>query len=434
MLLGTGTCTIDRVAQHLGIDRRTIHRRLANEGETFSDLVEAVRRELARALRQGSASVACGGFVAAWFLGAERVLPLVPSAVQGEAVGAARARRAEMNYDCRMRTPLLLALFTTPVVAQIVSPLRAACRADCPLQPIHPQHPVRPEGGGGPAAATATDLRGVDHRLRTSRGTAEDTARATLRERAQRAGRGGSHGNACDGHHALHVHGVDLEQHRKLVCTTHGMSTMMGRFGNSPFAEMHGAAHAAADRDRRARRCRRGRTGCVAQLRRPARRVDDFADRRPRHFAAAGQVRRRRRRAAVHQHARPAADPYYRGHRPPQGLVAFLHPPRRRAGAIRACAPARMACRRLVVARPAACNDFSVGIELEGTDDLPYAPPQYAMLARARAGAVPALSRSGTWSATATSRRAARPTPAPRSTGRGWAGCWAPRRPTAGAD
>ena len=47
MLLGTGTCTIDRVAQHLGVDRRTVHRRLANEGETFSGLVDAVRRELA---------------------------------------------------------------------------------------------------------------------------------------------------------------------------------------------------------------------------------------------------------------------------------------------------------------------------------------------------------------------------------------------------
>ena len=47
MLLGTGTCTIDRVAQHLGIDRRTIHRRLASEGATFSGLAEAVRRELA---------------------------------------------------------------------------------------------------------------------------------------------------------------------------------------------------------------------------------------------------------------------------------------------------------------------------------------------------------------------------------------------------
>lgn len=28
------------------------------------------------------------------------------------------------------------------------------------------------------------------------------------------------------------------------------------------------------------------------------------------------------------------------------------------------------------------CNDFSIGIELEGTDDAPYAPPQYETLAR----------------------------------------------------
>jgi len=31
------------------------------------------------------------------------------------------------------------------------------------------------------------------------------------------------------------------------------------------------------------------------------------------------------------------------------------------------------------------CNDFSIGIELEGTDDLAYAAPQYAMLARVAA-------------------------------------------------
>ena len=46
-LLGTGTCSVDRVAQHLGVDRRTIHRRLVHEGETFSAIVDAVRRELA---------------------------------------------------------------------------------------------------------------------------------------------------------------------------------------------------------------------------------------------------------------------------------------------------------------------------------------------------------------------------------------------------
>jgi AmpD protein len=31
------------------------------------------------------------------------------------------------------------------------------------------------------------------------------------------------------------------------------------------------------------------------------------------------------------------------------------------------------------------CNDFSIGIELEGTDTLPYTPAQYAALARAAA-------------------------------------------------
>ncbi|MGH6624091.1 MAG: AraC family transcriptional regulator [Burkholderiaceae bacterium] len=48
MLLGTGDCTIDRAAQHLGVDRRTIHRRLQSNGKTFSDIVDAVRREFAQ--------------------------------------------------------------------------------------------------------------------------------------------------------------------------------------------------------------------------------------------------------------------------------------------------------------------------------------------------------------------------------------------------
>jgi len=46
-LLGTGKCTIDIAAQHLGVSRRTIHRQLAQEGRTFSDIVDSVRREFA---------------------------------------------------------------------------------------------------------------------------------------------------------------------------------------------------------------------------------------------------------------------------------------------------------------------------------------------------------------------------------------------------
>ena len=40
------------------------------------------------------------------------------------------------------------------------------------------------------------------------------------------------------------------------------------------------------------------------------------------------------------------------------------------------------------------CNDFSIGIELEGTDDIPYEPAQYAVLAaliRALRSALPSL-------------------------------------------
>ena len=37
------------------------------------------------------------------------------------------------------------------------------------------------------------------------------------------------------------------------------------------------------------------------------------------------------------------------------------------------------------------CNDFSVGIELEGTDDVPYAAAQYATLARLGDGTAPPL-------------------------------------------
>lgn len=45
-LLPGGRCTSDQVAQHLGVDRRTVHRHLAREGETFASLLQSVRAEL----------------------------------------------------------------------------------------------------------------------------------------------------------------------------------------------------------------------------------------------------------------------------------------------------------------------------------------------------------------------------------------------------
>ncbi|MDM4765772.1 AraC family transcriptional regulator [Pelomonas sp. SE-A7] len=47
LLLPGGACTVEAVAAHLGVDRRTVHRQLSKEGLSFSSLLEALRRELA---------------------------------------------------------------------------------------------------------------------------------------------------------------------------------------------------------------------------------------------------------------------------------------------------------------------------------------------------------------------------------------------------
>lgn len=46
LLLPRGGCTIEQVARFMGITRRTLHRRLALEGQTFIALVQAMRQEL----------------------------------------------------------------------------------------------------------------------------------------------------------------------------------------------------------------------------------------------------------------------------------------------------------------------------------------------------------------------------------------------------
>jgi AraC-like DNA-binding protein len=47
-LLPSGRCTAELVARYLGIDRRTLHRRLATESTSFSALMDDVRREAAQ--------------------------------------------------------------------------------------------------------------------------------------------------------------------------------------------------------------------------------------------------------------------------------------------------------------------------------------------------------------------------------------------------
>ncbi|WP_328535935.1 AraC family transcriptional regulator [Streptomyces sp. NBC_00344] len=47
ILLPTGRCSVDHVARSLGVDRRSVHRRLAYSGETFSSLLNSARIRLA---------------------------------------------------------------------------------------------------------------------------------------------------------------------------------------------------------------------------------------------------------------------------------------------------------------------------------------------------------------------------------------------------
>jgi AraC-like DNA-binding protein len=53
-LLPDGVCSVERVAQHLGMDRRTLHRRLSAEGVTFSGILDDTRRGMAVSLLTSS--------------------------------------------------------------------------------------------------------------------------------------------------------------------------------------------------------------------------------------------------------------------------------------------------------------------------------------------------------------------------------------------
>ncbi len=45
--LPAGCCSVEAAALHVGVDRRTVHRRLAREGSSFTGIVDSVRSELA---------------------------------------------------------------------------------------------------------------------------------------------------------------------------------------------------------------------------------------------------------------------------------------------------------------------------------------------------------------------------------------------------
>ena len=75
-MLPLGGCSVEEVAQHLGVDRRTVHRHLAQSGETFSSLVDEVRAELAESYLEGNKGRLTDVAQSARVLGAQRILAL----------------------------------------------------------------------------------------------------------------------------------------------------------------------------------------------------------------------------------------------------------------------------------------------------------------------------------------------------------------------
>ncbi|SKA38783.1 AraC-type DNA-binding protein [Enhydrobacter aerosaccus] len=83
--LASGRCTADHIAGQLGIDRRTLHRRLSAEGLTFSGIVDEVRTEIvSRTLPSRERSLAsladmlgfsCLSAFSRWFRGRFRTSP-----------------------------------------------------------------------------------------------------------------------------------------------------------------------------------------------------------------------------------------------------------------------------------------------------------------------------------------------------------------------
>lgn len=49
-MLASGRCSAQQLAEHLGVDRRTVHRHLVTEGESFRGLLQSTRMELAERL------------------------------------------------------------------------------------------------------------------------------------------------------------------------------------------------------------------------------------------------------------------------------------------------------------------------------------------------------------------------------------------------
>ena len=92
-LLPGGSCSAQEIARHMRVDRRTLHRRLAAEGLSFSVLLDQVRANLVESLRNGPAATHAAGTAFASAL-----------ARAADAVGTRVFMPALDAADCRLST------------------------------------------------------------------------------------------------------------------------------------------------------------------------------------------------------------------------------------------------------------------------------------------------------------------------------------------
>ena len=97
-MLPLGRCSVEELAQHLGVDRRTVHRHLARTGETFSSLVNDVRGERAQSYLEGDTGRLTDVAHLARVLGAQRVFALAQTPLRLHS--DAKAQR-QIAFGCR---------------------------------------------------------------------------------------------------------------------------------------------------------------------------------------------------------------------------------------------------------------------------------------------------------------------------------------------
>ncbi len=84
-----------RSRKHLGVTRRTVHRQLAAEGESYEKILDSVRRELATRYLRDLNRAAGRSLLAARLRRAYRILTLVQAPVRRDCIDAAQRRNDE---------------------------------------------------------------------------------------------------------------------------------------------------------------------------------------------------------------------------------------------------------------------------------------------------------------------------------------------------